>query len=85
MLFHVITLALLFVTRLRWPPNTSIVVNRDFISETMYFHLRLSGEHLKLRKNRKIFYLWYNFGWYLRFLLTRAIVHGTCLGGCGRS
>ena len=27
MLFHVITLALLFVTRLRWPPNTSIAVN----------------------------------------------------------
>ena len=24
MLFHVITLALLFITRIRWPPNTSI-------------------------------------------------------------
>ena len=31
-------------------------------------NVRASGGHLKLRKNRKISYLWYNCGWYLNML-----------------
>ena len=30
--------------------------------------IRVSGEHLLLRKNRTISYLWYNCGWYLDML-----------------